>query len=74
MRFPWSTIQGYVAAMSGFSIAAIVGIARRPQLGQAAPVATSEIVLAALGIALLMIFGIILALIWNRLNARARGE
>jgi hypothetical protein len=55
---------------SVFMFAAIPGIARAPQFRRSAPVPTSEIELAAFGFFALLIFGIVLAVIWNHFNER----
>jgi len=52
-----------------FILAALPGIARPSQLHRTAPIPAGEVMLALLGFAALVTFGIILALLWNRLNA-----
>jgi len=64
------TIRCCAAAGFVFTLAAVPGIAKSPQFRQTAPVPASEIELAVLGCAVLVGFGVILGLIWNRMNAR----
>ncbi len=52
-----------------FILAALPGVARPSHLQRSAPVPIGEVVLALLGFAALAAFGVILALLWNRMNA-----
>ena len=52
------------------ALAALPGIARPPQLRRTAPIPASEIELALLGCVVMVTFGVVLGLIWNRINSR----
>ena len=71
MRFPLSSLGGRVEAISLYVLAAIPGIAV-PKFRQAAPAPPNDIVLVVLGCVVLVAFGVILGLIWNRFNAGQR--
>jgi hypothetical protein len=52
-------------------LAALPGIARTPATFQrSAPISASEIGFVLVGLAVMVIFGITIAAIWSRLNAR----
>jgi hypothetical protein len=51
-------------------LGAVPGIVRPSHYRQTAPISASEIELVVLGVAVLVTFGLSLALVWNRLNAK----
>jgi hypothetical protein len=62
-----------MAAGVAFMLGAAPGIARPPQYRPVAPVPAGEIELAVFVFAGLMAFGVILAWLWSRWNARQPG-
>jgi hypothetical protein len=59
-----------VAARVAFTLGAAPVVRRPPQYRPAAPIPADQIVVAAFAFAGLLAFGVILAWMWNRWNAR----
>jgi hypothetical protein len=51
-------------------LGAAPAITLAPQFRQTAPASASDIIVAILGIAAIVVFGAVLMLLWNRFNAR----
>jgi hypothetical protein len=63
-------VRGLTSAGVLLGMAAVPGLARPAQYRRTQPLPAGEIEIVIVGIAVLVTFGAVLGLIWNRLNAK----